>query len=96
MRRLLHTGLYLLFLALVCQAQYEVTEHLHRSWGFCLPGWEGAVYAERITLWRPRTGLPPIDRLIHEGTEAGRYYRWLLTGSPHLTLASNLELSQNG
>jgi hypothetical protein len=92
MRRLLSTGLYICFLALTLQTQYEVAEHAHQRWGVRWPGWEGAAYAERVTLWHPSTGVLLLDRLIHEGTEAGVYYRWLLTGSPAL----RLELAQHG
>jgi hypothetical protein len=96
MRRFLSTCLYILFLALFLQADYEVTEHAHERWGLCWPGWQGAVYAERVTAWRPRTGIALVDRLIHEETEARLYYRWLLIGSPAQTVATHLKLSQHG
>ncbi len=96
MRRLFGTGLYLCFLTLVCLAQYELTEHTHRAWNCRWPGWEGAAYAERVTTWRARSGIPLLDHLVHEGTEAAVYYRWLLLGSPGGSLAATLQLSQNG
>jgi len=96
MRRLLSASLYLCFLAVVGLAQYELTEHSHRLWNWRCPGWESADYAERITVWRPRSGILLMDRLVHEGTEASVYYRGLLFGSPGGPLAPAFQLSQHG
>ncbi len=96
MRRLLTASLYLCFLALVGLTQYELVEHSHRLWNWRCPGWESADRAERATAWEPRSGIPLVDRLVHEGTEASRYYRSLLFGSPDGPLASAFQLSQHG
>lgn len=40
-------------------------------------GWSGrraARHAESATRWRPPTGLMPVDRVLHEGEEAARFY----------------------
>jgi hypothetical protein len=42
------------------------------------PGWEAALAAERETPWRAWTGWRPLDRLLHEGEEAARFWRRLL------------------
>ncbi len=91
MRRLLSATLYLGFVTLVGLAQYEITEHAHQRWDCRWPGWQCAVHAELVTPWRPASGIPLLDHLVHEGIEAAVYYRGLLWGSP-----DGLQLSQNG
>ncbi len=96
MRRLLGICAYIVFLLAFCLVQYELTQRSPSLWGAPWPGWDGAEMAERVTPWQPRTGVPPLDHLIHEGTEAAVYYRWLLRGSPDATLASTLEVRHHG
>lgn len=39
-----------------------------------LPGAWAADRAEHATRWRPPTGILPVDKLLHEGEEAARFY----------------------
>ena len=43
-----------------------------------LPGWWATDRAEKTTRWNPPTGLLPLDKLLHEGEEAVRFYRILV------------------
>jgi len=56
---------------------YEVTAKSPTLLGEPLPGWRATVHAERTTQWNPPTGFLPLDKLLHEGEEALRYYRIL-------------------
>ncbi len=38
------------------------------------PARRAARQAEAVTRWRPPTGLLPLDKLLHEGEEAARFY----------------------
>lgn len=38
------------------------------------PARRAARQAESATRWRPPTGLLPLDKLLHEGEEAARFY----------------------
>lgn len=53
---------------------YELTA---KSPGFLdspLPAWWATDRAEHMTRWNPPTGLLPVDKLLHEGEEAARFY----------------------
>lgn len=41
------------------------------------PGRRAARQAEAATRWRPPTGLMPVDKVLHEGEEAARFYATL-------------------
>jgi hypothetical protein len=66
---------------------YELPAKSPRLLGCRLPGWNAATAAERLTRMAHRTGWRPADRLLHEGEEAVRYYRFLLRRSPGLLAA---------
>jgi len=46
------------------------------------PARRAARQAEALTRWRPPTGLPPLDKLLHEGEEAARFYAALAGPRP--------------
>ena len=69
---------FLLWIAVVVLGQYELVAHSPRLLDHPLPGWFEAERAERSVTFRPWTGLPPMDRLIHESHEAGVFYERLL------------------
>lgn len=56
---------------------YELTAKSPRLLGAALPGWWAAERAEHHTRWRPPTGVLPVDKLLHEGQEAARFYAML-------------------
>lgn len=56
---------------------YELTAKSPRLGGHPLPGWWATERAERTTRWRPPTGLFPLDKVLHEGEEAARFYATL-------------------
>jgi hypothetical protein len=53
---------------------YELTAKSHRLLDQPLPGWWKTQQVESLTAWNPSTGIHPLDKLIHEGEEAVRYY----------------------
>lgn len=53
---------------------YEMTAKSPTLLGEPLPGWWATERAERTTRWDPPTGLLPLDKLLHEGEEALRFY----------------------
>ncbi len=57
---------------------YEMTAKSPLLTGQTLPGWWATAQAERDTRWRPRTGVLPVDKLMHEGEEAARFYATLV------------------
>jgi hypothetical protein len=63
---------------------YELAAKSPLLLGCRLPGWGTAAAAECRTCMVHRTGWRPADRLLHEGEEALRYYRFLLRRSPGL------------
>lgn len=38
------------------------------------PARRAVAHAEGATRWHPPTGLLPVDKLLHEGEEAARFY----------------------
>ena len=79
--------LYLGYLGCLGLGSYELTAKSPRLLGCRLPGWGAAVAAECGTRLARHTGWRPADRLLHEGEEALRYYRFLLRRSPGLLAA---------
>lgn len=59
---------------------YEVVQKSPSTPLGALPGASLAAWADRSVIWRPVTGVVPIDRLLHESQEACLYYRGLATG----------------
>ncbi len=53
---------------------YELTAKVPLRPGSGLPGSWAVARAERATRWRPPTGILPVDKLLHEGEEAARFY----------------------
>jgi len=61
---------------------YELTAKSPQLTGAALPGWWAAEEAEKATRWRPPTGLMPLDKVLHEGEEAARFYAALVAFRP--------------
>lgn len=57
---------------------YEMTAKSPTLLGKPLPGWWASVKAEKSTRWNPPTGILPVDKFLHEGEEAVRFYRFLV------------------
>lgn len=53
---------------------YELTAKTPHLTGMDPPGRWAANLAERTTAWQPPTGVHPLDKLLHEGEEAARFY----------------------
>jgi len=68
-------GLGLLYVVGFGLGMYEMTAKSPTLLGRPLPGWGSTVRAERTTRWNPPTGILPLDKLLHEGEEALRFYR---------------------
>ena len=71
------TGLALLYVSVVALGIYEMTAKSPSILGTQLPGWWATDRAERSTRWNPPTGLMPVDKLLHEGEEAVKFYAML-------------------
>jgi hypothetical protein len=69
--------LYIVFLVCLGLGFYEITAKSASWLGVNLPGGTAARFAERTTRWDPPTGIHPVDKLLHEGEEAIRFYRHL-------------------
>lgn len=74
MNRLAVTGISLLTAGCVALGIYEMTAKSPSLLGTHLPGWWATARAERTTRWNPPTGFFPVDKLLHEGEEALRFY----------------------
>lgn len=66
--------LFLGYLLAVGLGFYEVTAKSPNLLAEPLPGWWATDRAEKTTRWNPPTGLFPLDKLLHEGEEAVRFY----------------------
>ncbi len=77
MNRLITASLALLYLACLALGIYEVTAKTPSLVGVHLPGWWASDEAEKQIRWNPPTGLMPLDKLLHEGEEAVRFYSLL-------------------
>lgn len=82
MNRWRTTGYLLAFWLTVGLGAYELTAKSPPIAGAALPARWAADRAERATLWRPLTGLFPLDKLLHEGEEAARFYATLVRHRP--------------
>jgi hypothetical protein len=74
MRRLNTASICLLAVTLALMGLYELTAKSPRLMGQPLPGWHETQQVEKMTPWNPTTGFPPLDRILHEGEEALRFY----------------------
>ncbi len=74
MRALTATTIILLTAATAALALYEVTAKSPAVLGRPLPGWLETCQVEEATAWQQPTGLLPLDKLLHEGEEAVRYF----------------------
>ncbi len=79
MNRLTQAGIYLLYLGCLALGIYEMTAKSPSILGTPLPGWYVTDQAEKATRWNPPTGILPVDKLLHEGEEAVRFYA-MMTG----------------
>ena len=74
MNRFAQAGLILLYIFCLALGIYEMTAKSPSILGTRLPGWWATEKAEKATRWNPTTGLLPLDKLLHEGQEAVRFY----------------------
>ena len=74
MRRMAKWSLLLVYSGFVALGLYEVTAKSPSLLGSPLPGWGATLQAEFSTPWQPRTGVLPVDKLLHESQEACRFY----------------------
>ena len=67
-----------LLLGLFCWAVllvfYEASQKFHEWFHIEAPLWRAADKAEKGTKYERRTGIPWIDRTLHEAQEAGLFY----------------------
>ena len=77
MNRLATAGFALLYSSCLALGIYEMTAKSPSILGTRLPGWWATDKAERSTRWNPPTGVLPVDKLLHEGEEAVRFYAML-------------------
>lgn len=99
MRRIVAAGLWLAWCCVIALGQYELAAHAPGRLARLLPGREACRRAELLTRWNPRTGLPAVDHLLHEGEEALRFYGVL--GAPARSprrqpVAPVLQVAQQG
>ena len=85
------TGLFLVGLT-----WYELTVKSPAWLGHRLPGWQRACWADDAVILHHWTGLPALDRLLHESEEAALYYRLLPAGQPSGSPAPALDIPQQG
>jgi len=74
MNRLHIAGICLFTVLVALFALYEFTAKSPQLIGLALPGWLETQQVENTTPWKPPTGILPLDKLLHEGEEALRYY----------------------
>lgn len=74
MNRLTQAGIALLYLGCLALGIYEMTAKSPSILGTRLPGWWATDKAEKNTRWNPPTGILPVDKLLHEGEEAVKFY----------------------
>jgi hypothetical protein len=77
LKKLTSLGTYLLFLTVLALGSYELTAKSPTWLGQPLPGWQASLLAENSTRWQQPTGILPVDKLLHEGEEAARFYGFL-------------------
>ncbi len=59
---------------------YELTAKSPSLLGHPLPGWQKTDRIEKVTTWEQPTGIMVVDKVLHEGEEAARFYG--LMGAP--------------
>ncbi len=74
MHRAILIGTILLSVSCLALGIYEMTAKSPSLLGTQLPGWWATDRAERTTRWNPPTGFRPLDKILHEGEEAVRFY----------------------
>ncbi|MFO7608907.1 MAG: hypothetical protein R6X35_06880 [Candidatus Krumholzibacteriia bacterium] len=74
MRRILLSLAWSGWLGLCALGAYETTAKAPDWLGRHLPGRAACHRAEKATAWRPPTGVFVLDKLLHEGDEALRFY----------------------
>ena len=77
MNRLHISGICLFTVLFALFLMYEVTAKSPQLIGQALPGWLETQQVEGATHWKPFTGIQPLDRLLHEGEEALRFYGFM-------------------
>ena len=77
MHPLARTGIALTYFVAVALGIYEMTAKSPSLGVGHLPGWWAADRAEHTTRWNPSTGIYPLDKVLHEGEEAVRFYACL-------------------
>jgi len=77
MRRLPTVGICLVTIVMGLMGLYEVTAKSPHLMNEPLPGWQKTQRVEQTTPWDPPTGILPVDKLLHEGEEALRYYGFI-------------------
>lgn len=77
MHQLSRSGITLATIGVLALGIYETTAKSPRFLGRPLPGWWAADRAEHATRWNPPTGIFALDKVLHEGEEAVRFYACL-------------------
>ncbi len=77
MNRLHIAGICLSTVTVGLLGLYEFTAKSPQLLGNALPGWQETQQVENLTPWEPPTGILPLDKLLHEGEEALRFYGFL-------------------
>lgn len=77
MNRMLVAGICLLTVLLALLSLYELTAKSPQLFGQTLPGWWETQQVEGNTPWNPPTGILPLDKFLHEGEEALRFYGFM-------------------
>ena len=74
MKRLIGMALYVTMTLITAMGFYELTAKSPRLLGHPLPGWQKTDRIEATTSWRQPTGMYAVDKILHEGQEAARFY----------------------
>lgn len=77
MRRVNTAGICLMSVTVALLALYEFTAKSPGLMGYPLPGWHETQQIEKRTPWNPTTGILPLDKFLHEGEEALRFYGFM-------------------
>ncbi len=84
MKRLAEAGIFLFMAATAALSMYELTAKSPAWLGRPLPGWQESRQVEGHTRWNQPTGILPLDKLLHEGEEAARFYGLVARRSKNL------------
>jgi len=77
-------GLVVATWLIVALGAYELTAKSPSLLGTPLPGWWATDRAEHLVRWTQPTRILPLDKLLHEGREAARFYALLSRPRPEL------------